>query len=146
MNFQFVLILAVVFLVVWTSGTYFFWRISRTNKAQKAAEGVQPAFRLAEQWIVEAQQKIEKLIEGAEQPLSTAQHELLDLRLEAGRLPQGVKNLRMVREALNGSIRPADLNKTLPDILSLYLDKGDYYADEKGRVYIQTSMGEVPCV
>jgi hypothetical protein len=78
--------------------------------------------------------------------LSTAQHELLDLRLEAGRLPQGVKNLRMVREALNGSVRPLVLNKNLSDILGLYLDRGDYYADEKGRVYLRTSMGEIPCV
>ncbi len=146
MNFQFILILLAVFLVVWTSGTYFFWRISQTTKAKKAAEGVQPAIRLAEQWIVESQQKIEKLIEDAEQPLSMAQHELLDLRLEAGRLPQGVKNLRSVREALNGSIRPADLNKTLADILALYLDRSDHYADEKGRVYLKTSMGDIPCV
>ncbi len=146
MNLNFLVVLALVFLAVWSLASYFFWRIRRTNRAQKAMGGVSPVFRLAEQWIMESQQKIEKLIESAEQPLSDAQHELLDLRLEAGRLPQGVKNLRMVREALNSPVRPAALTKTLIEIVGLYLAEEDYRSPEKDLVYLMTSLGEMPCV
>ncbi len=89
--------------MVWTSGSYFFWRISRTNKARFAHRDVQPAYRLAEQWLLESQRKLEDLYKKSEQPLGTAQNELLELRLEAGRLPQGVKGLRSVRESMAGA-------------------------------------------
>jgi hypothetical protein len=106
-NFTLIFILSVLFIAGWAIVSYSFVRISRQTKIGKQSHTVQPAFRLADQWIMEAQRKIEELSEKAEQPLGTAQHELLDLRLEAGRLPQGVKNLRTVRESLTGNIKPS---------------------------------------
>lgn len=144
MNFTLILILSVLFIVGWAVVSYAFVRISRQTKKEKQTHVVQPAFRLADQWIMESQRKIEELSEKAEQPLGTAQHELLDLRLEAGRLPQGVKNLRTVRESLTGNIRPLALNKTLAEIAGLYLLAEDYQTQEADFIYFQTHMGPVP--
>jgi len=143
-NFNLILILSALFVMGWAVVSYSFVRISRQTKKEKQTHTVQPVFRLADQWIMESQRKIEKLSEKAEHPLGTAQHELLDLRLEAGRLPQGVKNLRTVRESLTGNIRPLALNKTLAEIAGLYLLTEDYQAPEAGFVYFQTHMGPVP--
>ncbi|HXL73221.1 MAG TPA: hypothetical protein VN963_06300 [bacterium] len=144
MNFTLIFILSVLFIAGWAIVSYSFVRISRQTKAQKKNHIVQPAFRLADQWIMESQRKIEELSEKAEQPLSTAQHELLDLRLEAGRLPQGVKNLRTVRESLAGNIKPLVLNKTLAEIAGLYLPVEDYQVQEADFVYFKTHVGSMP--
>lgn len=144
MNFNLILVLSALFVTGWAVVSYSFVRISRQTKKEKQTHTVQPAFRLADQWIMESQRKIEELSEKAEQPLGTAQHELLDLRLEAGRLPQGVKNLRTVRESLAGNIRPLALNKTLAEIAGLYLLPEDFQTPEADFVYFQTHMGPVP--
>ena len=144
MNIQLILILSALFIIGWAIVSYSFVRISRQTKVDKQTKTVQPAFRLADQWIMEAQLKIENLIESAEQPLGTAQHELLDLRLEAGRLPQGVKNLRTVRETLAGSIRPKVVNKTLEEMAGIYLTEGDYRVEDAGFIQFNTASGPVP--
>ena len=146
MNPYFLTILLLVGLFIWTVGSYSFWRISQRSKSRSSQVLVQPVFRLAEQWLVESQRKMEDLIQKSEQPLSTAQNELLELRLEASRLPQGVKNLRMVRESLAHPLRPVALQKKLVDITKLYLDEGDFRRGEEGVVYFKTSMGEMPCM
>jgi hypothetical protein len=143
-NFSLIFTLSGLFIAGWAIVSYSFVRISRQTKIQKQTNIVQPAFRLADQWIMESQRKIEELSERAEQPLGTAQHELLDLRLEAGRLPQGVKNLRTVRESLTGNIRPMLLNKTLAEIAGLYLLMEDYQVQEADFVYFKTHVGLVP--
>jgi hypothetical protein len=144
LNFELIFILSAIFIAGWAVVSYSFVQISRQTKSQKQNQNVQPAFRLADQWIMESQRKIEELSEKAEQPLSTAQHELLDLRLEAGRLPQGVKNLRTVRESLAGNIRPLALNKTLAEIAGFYLLAEDYQIQEPDFIYFKTHVGSVP--
>ncbi len=144
MNFPFVLVLALLFIAVWALVSYFLMRINRQNRTDKQAKVVQPAFRLADQWIMESQRKIEQFIESAEAPLGTAQHELLELRLEAGRLPQGVKNLRTLRESLVGHIRPLTLSKPLGEIVGLYLSPANFQPEGPGFVYLKTAMGMVP--
>lgn len=144
MNLTLIFTLSVLFIAGWAIVSYAFVRISRQTKIDKQAHVVQPALRLADQWIMESQKKIEQLIESAEDPLGTAQHELLDLRLEAGRLPQGVKNLRTVRESLAGNIKPLALNKTLNEIAGLYLLAEDFQTLETDFVYFKTHVGLVP--
>ena len=144
MNFPFLLGLVLVFMVVWAIASYFLMRINQQTRVDKQAKSIQPAFRLADQWIMESQRKIEQFVESAESPLGTAQHELLELRLEAGRLPQGVKNLRTLRESLVGNIRPMVLEKSLTEIVALYLAPESYQAQESDFVYLTTDMGMVP--
>jgi hypothetical protein len=146
LNPYFLIGLALAALFIWTVGTFFFWRISQGTKARKSGENVPPAYRLAEQWIFESQQKMEKLIQEAEQPLSLAQNELLELRLEASRLPQGVKNLKLVRESLNVGYQPAATGKNLLQLSDFYLNKEDFRDGGEGLVYLQTSLGEMPCL
>lgn len=138
--------LVLVFLVVWTSGIYFFGRISRKNKAEASSRVFQPVLRLAEQWIADSQKRIEELIQRSEQPLSAAQNELLELRLEASRLPQGVKNLKLVRESLLNPISPSALPQSLVDIVRLYLNEADFGLVDSSLVCLKTSLGEMPCV
>ena len=146
MNPYFLIGLTLAGLVVWTSGSYFFWRISKGNRARLAPKDVQPAYRLAEQWLSESQRKLEDLYKRSEQPLGTAQNELLELRLEAGRLPQGVKSLRSVRESLDGAYRPLDTRKSLLELVQLYLDESDYQIGEGLFVFLKTPLGEMPCL
>ena len=146
MNIYFLAVVGLAALFIWTVGSYSFWRISQKNKSHLSPSNVQPVFRLAEQWLAESQRKMEHLIQTSEQPLSKAQNELLELRLEASRLPQGVKNLRMVRESLANPLRPLDLKKKLVDIAGLYLGEGDFGPGEEGVVYFKSSMGEMPCM
>lgn len=133
-------------LIVWVTGSYFFWRINRKNRSNASGKNVQPVFRLAEQWVAESQKKIEDLVQRSEQPLSAAQNELLELRLEAGRLPQGIKSLKLVRESLNSPLHPAPLGKGLFEIAKLYLDEGDYRFESASLVHLKTSLGEMPCL
>ena len=137
--------LALAALVVWTVGAYSFWRIAQKRRGQASVGMVSPALRLADQWIAESQRKIEDLIQKAEQPLSAAQNELLELRLEASRLPQGVKNLRLVRESL-ANLRPVPLQRRAAEIARLYLGEGDFKVGKQGIVFFQTSLGEMPCL
>lgn len=146
MNPYFLIGVVLAALVVWVTGSYFFWRINRKNRSNASGKNVQPVFRLAEQWVAESQKKIEDLVQRSEQPLSAAQNELLELRLEAGRLPQGIKSLKLVRESLNGPLRPAPLGKGLLEIAKLYLDEGDYRAESASLVHLKTSLGEMPCL
>src|SRR5277367_4140485 len=99
LGFEFWILIVGVGLAVWMAGMYSYGRISE-GKPRGPAVDQQPALRLAEQWLAEAEKRIGSLIEKSEQPLSAAQGELLELRLEASRLPQGVKNLRLAREAV----------------------------------------------
>jgi len=126
--------------------TAIFWRMSRKNKALSAHAEVQPAIRLAEQWIADSQARVEKLVESAEQPLSSAQNELLELRLEAGRLPQGIKSLKLVREALTGSFEPRLAGQKLADITRLYLGEEGHRKEDSELVFLATSLGEMSCL
>jgi hypothetical protein len=146
LNPYFLIVMTLAALVVWTAGSFFFWRISRANKARFSRKDTQPAYRLAEQWLSESQRKLEELFKKSEQPLGTAQNELLELRLEAGRLPQGVKSLRSVRESLDGDYRPLDTKKNLFDLVALYLDEGDYRKGEDFLAFLKTPLGEMPCL
>ena len=138
--------LVLAFLLVWTAGTFFFWRISKKTKAEASSQHFQPVVRLAEQWIADSQKKLEELIQKAEQPLSLAQNELLELRLEAGRLPQGVKNLKLVRESLMSTVSPGALPQNLAEIVRLYLEDEDFGVVDPFLVCLKTSLGEMPCV
>ncbi len=146
MNPYFLIGLTLAGLVVWTSGSYFFWRISKGNRARLAPKDLQPAYRLAEQWLSESQRKLEDLYKKSEQPLGTAQNELLELRLEAGRLPQGVKGLRSVRESLAGAYNPVDHKKNLLELTRLYLDGADFHGGEGSLIFLRTPLGEMPCL
>ncbi len=106
----------------------------------------QPAYRLAEQWLTESQRKLEDLFKKSEQPLGTAQNELLELRLEAGRLPQGAKSLNSVRESLAGAYRPVESKKSLFEWVALYLDESDYRKGDGSLVFLKTPLGEMPCL
>lgn len=146
MNPYFLIGLAAAGLFIWTVGAYSFYRISRAQKAQASHREVQPALRLAEQWMAEAQRKMEQFDQAAEQPLGLAQNELLELRLEAGRLPQGIKNLKLVRESLERALPPADFGKGLGEIVGFYLEPTDFRVGEPGLVYWKTPLGEMPCL
>ena len=146
MNPYFLIGLAGAALLIWTIGAYSFYRISRTQKAQITRKDVQPALRLAEQWMAEVQGKMERFVQTAEQPLGTAQNELLELRLEAGRLPQGIKDLRLVREYLGSAFKPAGLKKGLADIAGLYLEAGDFKAEGPSALFLKTPLGDMPCL
>ncbi|HJT23492.1 MAG TPA: hypothetical protein VJ873_02895, partial [bacterium] len=141
MNPYFLIGLAAAALFIWTIGAYGFYRISRSHKAHAQRREVQPALRMAGQWMAEAQRKMEQFAQTAEQPLGAAQNELLELRLEAGRLPQGIKNLRLVRESLDAAFKPAGLNKTLSEVVALYLEKGDFRAEGSSLVFWKTPLG-----
>ena len=138
--------LVLVFLVVWTVGSFSFWRISQKTKSAASGQEFQPVLKLAEQWLAGSQKKIEELIEKSEQPLSAAQNELLELRLEAGRLPQGVKNLKLVRESLLKPLNPAILSRNLGEVARLYLEDADYTEVDPSLVRLKTSLGEMPCI
>src|SRR5580692_2013133 len=142
LNSYFLIGLVLVALVIWTSGSFFFWRISRAHKSNTARKDSQPAYRLAEQWLAESQRKLEELYKKSEQPLGTAQNELLELRLEAGRLPQGVKGLRSVRESLAGAYQPLDMKKSPLELVRFYLDEADYRSGEGFLVFLKTPLGE----
>ena len=88
------------------------------------------------------QRRLEKLIEDSEQPLSAAQTELLELRLSAGRLPQGVKELNLVREGLRRSSTPS--SKNLRDLLRSLLPKGGWREENKSLFLLKTPLGDVP--
>lgn len=146
MNPYFLIGLVLVALAVWTIGVFSFWRIRNDPKTRGSRGEVPPALRLADQWLQEAQRKMEDLSQRSEQPLGTAQNELLELRLEAGRLPMGVKNLRLLREAFAGPFRPVRIGKDLPGMLGLYLEGEDYRLGDGPLAYLRTSLGEMPCL
>lgn len=146
MNPYFLIGLAAAGLVVWSVVAYSLHRIIRSQKAHLPAKDVQPALRLAGQWMAEAQKKMEQYDETMEQPLGSAQNELLELRLEAGRLPLGIKNLKLVRESLETSFKPAGLEGGLAETVGMYLEAGDFRAEEPALVYWKTPLGEMPCL
>lgn len=146
LNITFILIVAFLFLLAWSIGGFLSYRVGQKAKSERPQIKTQPVLRLADQWLLESQGKIQALILRAEQPLSTAQHELLDLRLEAGRLPQGNKSLKMARESLLGPARVNSTDKKLRDLISLYLDESSYGMGEEGVLFLKTSMGDMPCV
>ncbi len=146
MNPTFLIILAAAGLFIWSVGAYSFYRISRSQKAHAPAKDVQPALRLAQQWMAEAQKKMEQFAQTAEQPLGAAQNELLELRLEAGRLPLGVKNLKLVMESLETSFRPAASTKGLAEMAGMYLGPSEFRVEEPTLVYCKTPLGEMPCL
>lgn len=146
MNLYFLVGLAAAGLFIWTAGVYSFSRISRSQKAHAPSKDVQPALRLAGQWMAEAQKKMEQFAQTAEQPLGAAQNELLELRLEAGRLPQGIKNLKLVLESLEASFKPGDLKKGLPEIAGIYLEKEDFQVEEPTLISLKTPLGDMPCL
>jgi len=145
-SIPFILLLALAFILVWGITSTIFWRMSRSKNSSGARLEVQPAIRLAEQWLADAQGKMQQLVENAEQPLSTAQNELLELRLEAGRLPQGIKNLKLVREALNGPSQPRYAVKNLEGIVRLFLGEEGHRVEGPDLVFLATSLGEMACL
>lgn len=146
MSFNLLLGLALAFLAIWSITSYFFWRIQRSNQARRSKSPVQPALQLADQWLAESQKKMEELSERMEQPLGTAQNELLELRLEAGRVPQGIKDLKLVRESLRGDLKPALSDKSLQQMARFYLREGSFREGGSGVLYLETSLGAMPCV
>lgn len=146
MNPTFLIILAAAGLFIWSVGAYSFYLISRSQKAHAPARDVQPALRLARQWMAEAQRKMEEFAQAAEQPLGAAQNELLELRLEAGRLPLGVKNLKLARESLETALRPADSRGGLAEMAGIYLNPEEFHAEEPMLVYFMSPLGEMPCL
>jgi hypothetical protein len=145
-NPYFLIGLAAAGLFIWTVGAYSFWRIRRTHQMSSPRKEAEPAFRLAEQWMAQSQTKMEKFVQTAEQPLGAAQNELLELRLEAGRLPQGIKSLKLVRESLEGSFQPTAMSKKLTDLVRVHLDQGDFKLDDPSLVFWKTPLGEMPCL
>jgi hypothetical protein len=146
MSFNLLLGLALAFLVVWTVTSYFFWRIQRANRLRVSQSPVHPALQLADQWLAESQRKMEELAGRMEQPLSAAQNELLELRLEAGRVPQGIKDLRLVRESLRGLSTPAASRRSAPEMARFYLAEGGFRAEGAGRLILETPLGPMPCL
>jgi hypothetical protein len=146
MNPYVLAVLALAALLIWSLGSYFYWRINKKSPFRESLRESQPALLLADQWLAQAQQKMEDLDRRSEQPLSTAQNELLELRLEAGRLSLGIKDLKMVREALAGPWRPGKPAPGLLETARLYLPQGDYRTGEEGLVYLRTPLGEMPCL
>ena len=146
MSIPFILLLALVFILVWGATSTLFWRMSRSKGPSGSLTEAPPAIRLAEQWLADAQGKMQQLVESAEQPLSTAQNELLELRLEAGRLPLGIKNLRSVRESLGGTGRPGGPGKDLGGTARLYLGEEGLRVEGPDLVYLATSLGEMACL
>jgi len=145
LSLPFIFVLALVFVFIWAVTSFIFMRMRNTNRSLSAAREVQPAIKLAEQWIAESHNKIERLVESAIQPLSAAQNELLELRLEAGRLPQGIKNLKLVKESLNDPAQPPFKGKSLSEIARLYLGEEER-SEGKDLVYLRTSLGEMACL
>jgi hypothetical protein len=144
MNPFFITAVAAVAVLIWAIGSYFFWRIERGAKAQRAKEGVSPAFLFADRFIAESQAKIQDLIERSEAPLSAAQNDLLELRLEASRLPQGVKSLSEVREALGLPLRPLSPPTGLAGAVGIYLEEGSFRKEGDSLVVLKTPLGEMP--
>jgi hypothetical protein len=144
LNFYFLLGLVGAVFIFWVVAVLSFTRLSRKNPYRPATAEVQPALRLAEKWLSDSQSRIERLVEEAEQPLSAAQNELLELRLEAGRLPQGVKNLQGVRDLFDTSFQPMAQDKDLAAWIGLYLEPGDLRAGEGKVQFVKTPLGEMP--
>jgi len=138
-----VVALGLVFL--WVLGGVFSLRASRKARLKNPPPAPRPEFRLADQWLKESQAKLEALIEKMESPLGTAQHELLDLRLEAGRLPQGVKSLGDVRENLATGIRPAPFKGSLKERAALFLQPENFETHSEESLTLKTPMGFLSC-
>jgi len=140
----FIVTVAVVAILLWAVMSFLFWRIDRKAKAERAAEGPAPALKLADRWIAEAQERLQALIESSEAPLSAAQNDLLELRLEASRLPQGVKGLAEVREALRLPLAPRGPGMDLASLVATYLEADAFRKDGPSRVVLSTPLGEMP--
>jgi len=146
LNFLFWVGAAIVFLAVWSLGVYFFWRIRGKGRLAASSRSVSPALRLADQWLLESQRRVEEFAQKSEEPLGRSQNELLELRLEAGRLPQGAKRLRMVRETLGRPMDPAPLKKTLLELTRLYLVESDFHVVSPSFLIWNTPLGQTPCL
>ena len=146
MNPTFMMLLGIVFIGLWGISMFFYSRISRQSKADASLRPVAPVYRLADQWLAESQKKIEDLIQRSEAPLSAAQNELLELRLEASRLTQGVKSLNLVRESLTSSLKPSAANRKLVEVARSYLGEGDFREGKEGVVFLRSPLGEMPCL
>jgi len=104
-----------------------------------------PAKRLADQWLAESLRQLETVPQAGPSPLNEAAHELLELRLEAGRIGEGAKSLRLARQALReGSpVPPASADLVL--IVRTFLEEGEYRLGETaGSLWLLTAMGEIP--
>ncbi len=145
MDFGMVVIVGGILLVLWVLGGVFSVMASKKARQEKSIEVPRPEFRLADQWLQSSQTKLEAFIEKIESPLGTAQHELLDLRLEAGRLPQGVKNLREVRENLALGIKPLARSMTLQERAALYLSPEHFQSVTDKMLVFKTPLGDLPC-
>ncbi len=145
MGFGTIAIIALALIILWVLGGAFSLGASRKARRNNPLPPLRPEFRLADQWLQESQSKLEALIEKIESPLGTAQHELLDLRLEAGRLPQGVKSLKDVRENLAAGIRPAPFQGNLKDKAALYLASEQFQALSEDNLSLKTPMGPLAC-
>ena len=146
MSPTFMILLGIVFIGLWGISMFFYSRISRQTKAGASARPVAPVYRLADQWLAESQKKVEDLIQRSEAPLSAAQNELLELRLEASRLPQGVKSLTLVRESLASALKPSTDNHKLVEVARSYLGEGDCREGKDGVVFFRSPLGEMPCL
>jgi len=144
LNPFFMVMIAAIAVLIWAVGSFFFWRIDRKVRSERAAQGVSPALRLADRWIAEAQGRLEGFIEACEAPLSAAQNDLLELRLEASRLPQGVKNLSDVRESLALPLSPRGPGRDLAGIVGTYLEGESFGSDGPSLVKLRTPLGEMP--
>jgi hypothetical protein len=125
---------------------YFLWRIQKSNKGNAKGKEPNPALRLSDQWISDAQKNLEDLVKRSEIPLGTAQNELLELRLEAGRLPTGVKSLQLIRETLSGPFQTRPLEKRLLEIAGIYLENNFYRIGDLTRITLITTHGDIACL
>jgi uncharacterized protein YneF (UPF0154 family) len=144
-GFGMITIVALGLVFLWVLGGFFSMQASRKAREKNPPLPPRPEFRLADQWLKESQTKLEALIEKMESPLGTAQHELLDLRLEAGRLPQGVKSIRDVRENLATGIRPIPFHGSLRERAAQFLLWENYDVLSEDCLTLKTPMGPLSC-
>ncbi len=104
-----------------------------------------PAKRLADQWLAESLRRLETVPQAGPSPLNEAAHELLELRLEAGRIGEGAKSLRLARQALREGSPAPPATADLAQIAKDFLEEGDYRPGETaGSLWLLTAMGEIP--
>ncbi len=146
MNLSLITFAGILFLLMSAIGAYFSLHAGREKKGSSGTRRSQNGFQQADQWLLESQSKIEELILKMDGLLTTAQHELLDLRLEAGRLPQGLKNLKLTRENMNTRFQPRRLGKNLLETIKFFLREGDFRVGNNSIVFLVTPGGELPCL
>ncbi len=145
MGFQIIFIIAMILVGLWILGGAFSLASTQKARKEKAALIPRPELRMAEQWLRSSQADLENLMERMDAPLGSAQHELLELRLEAGRVPEGVKSINTVREQLAGGLKDSNQPCHLRERVEFYLKQGEFLALSDEWMVLKTPQGEIPC-